>query len=333
MMSYKKTILMAATITLALSLGIVQGAEEEVRSYLGVRLDTSPLPEILVKHLCLKPDEGLLIKNIQVGSPADKAGLERDDIIIAFGEKTVTNFEEFVNDIQQAGVGAEVKVGYIHMGQRLTKTVKLEEMTDKIEWKYPEEVYSADSWRPGKVFQLKPGAQNWQSVPFNQMPGRNNIKRYFQEKYYYQHTPAEGESYEITIDGDPNNPQTFITVRVGSTEYKTTTGQIDKLPKEYQEAAREALENARETSRQSLLNDNLQNDWFYSTPSNSNLWQPYGRHPFGPGGDLFEQMQRQMQELQERMMNMERMNQNLFEHLPDQTPDEHSKTNNEGEEL
>jgi len=331
-MNYKKTILMTAMVGLVFSLGIVQGAAEEVRPYLGVRLDTSPLPELLVKHLCLKQDEGLLIKNIQVGSPADKAGLERDDIIISFQGKTVTDFDAFVTDIQQAGVGAEVKLEYIHLGQRLTKTIKMEKMTDNIEWKYPEEAYSVDSWRPGKVFQLKPGTKNWQSVPFNQMPGRGNIKRYFQQKYSYHHTPAEGDSYEITIDGDPNNPETSITVRIGSTEYKTTTGQIDKLPQEYQEAAREALENAREASQQSLSN-NFKDDWFYSTPSNSNLWQPSGRHPLGPGGDLFEQMQRQMQELREQMWDMERRNQDLFERLPNQTPDEHSKTNKEGEEL
>ena len=50
--------------------------EKSPRPYLGVKLDPNPLPELLVKHLNLDSDRGLLIKNIQRDSPADKAGLE-----------------------------------------------------------------------------------------------------------------------------------------------------------------------------------------------------------------------------------------------------------------
>jgi S1-C subfamily serine protease len=56
----------------------------ETRPYMGVWLDTSPLPDLLIKHLGLSPSQGIRITNVHRDSPADRAGLERDDIIIAF---------------------------------------------------------------------------------------------------------------------------------------------------------------------------------------------------------------------------------------------------------
>ena len=76
-------------------------ADETAKSYIGVRLNQ--VPEILRKHLKLDDNRGLLVQNIQLGSPADKAGLEKDDIIISWNGQPVTSYQEFVDQVQQAG--------------------------------------------------------------------------------------------------------------------------------------------------------------------------------------------------------------------------------------
>ena len=46
----------------------------EERPYIGVMLDTSPLPELLTKHLELPSGRGIRVSNVVVDSPADRAG-------------------------------------------------------------------------------------------------------------------------------------------------------------------------------------------------------------------------------------------------------------------
>jgi S1-C subfamily serine protease len=78
------------------------------RPYIGVMLDAMPLPDLLVKHLNLEPGQGIRIANIHRDSPADKAGLERDDIIIGFEGKNVDDRQQFVDNVRKAGIGTEV---------------------------------------------------------------------------------------------------------------------------------------------------------------------------------------------------------------------------------
>ena len=59
-----------------------------------MRLDPEPLPELLVKHLRLEPETGLRVQNVLIGSPADKIGLEQDDLIVALNGKPVRDFED-----------------------------------------------------------------------------------------------------------------------------------------------------------------------------------------------------------------------------------------------
>jgi hypothetical protein len=69
------------------------------------------------------------------------------------------------------------------------------------------------------------------------------VKRFFNEVRTYHH--SNGEDYSVTIEGNPNDDDSTITVRVGDDKYTATVDNIDKLPEKYREAAEEAIENAR----------------------------------------------------------------------------------------
>ena len=84
-----------------LILGSMAWAQEQ-RPYLGVNLDSAPLPELLTKHLRLDPGQGIRINNIMADSPADKAGLDRDDIVAAFDGQKVTGQEQFITAVRKA---------------------------------------------------------------------------------------------------------------------------------------------------------------------------------------------------------------------------------------
>jgi serine protease Do len=75
--------------------------------------------------------EGVKIKNVIAGSPAEKAGLKTNDIITQFDENKVTD----VNDL---------KWGYLQEGQVLKFTIQRNGEKKKIEVKIPKKLKSAD---------------------------------------------------------------------------------------------------------------------------------------------------------------------------------------------
>jgi len=105
-------------LTLVLSVGaVVHGEAEQERGYIGIRTDARPLPELLIKHLRLDEHQGIRIQNVGVGTPADKAGLDRDDIIIGLNGEDVTDSVDFAKAVQESGAGAEIALAVIHLGE------------------------------------------------------------------------------------------------------------------------------------------------------------------------------------------------------------------------
>lgn len=301
----------------------------DVRPYIGVMLDPAPLPDLLVKHLNLAPGQGIRIANIHRGGPADKAGLERDDIIIGFQGKNVDDQQRFVDDVRKAGIGAEVSLEIIHLGKRKTVTLKLEGMKGDFDPKYPPEPQIVQSWRPGKIFRLRPGDNDWMEVFRDNMPSDfdMNIRKFFKELHTYKH--SDGEDYTITIEGNPNDDDATISVSIGDTEYKTTLKEIDKLPEKYRKPAEQAVKDARK--------DAETNKFYNFDPKSFNFnWKPYFDKirpeinppfaPFMPGNEMFDRIEKQMKELQKRLDNLEKRQDKTFDsEKPDQPEKQQQK--------
>jgi hypothetical protein len=263
---------------------------------------------LLVKHLGLEPGQGIRIANIHRNSPADKAGLERDDIIIVFEGKDVDDNEQFVKDVRNAGIGTEVSLEIIHLGKLKTVTLKLEGLKGDFDLKYPPEPQIVQSWRPGKIFKLKPGDDNWMEVFRDNIPSDLdvNIKKFFNEIYTYKH--SDGEDYTITIEGNPNDVESKITVQAGDNEYKTTLKEIDKLPEKYQKPAEQAIKDARKDAVSKKFSHNLDPQSFnfrpYLDKIHPDIDSPFA--PFGPGNEMFDRIQKQMKQLQQRLDKLEK---------------------------
>lgn len=65
--------------------------------------------------------QGVVVRMVTPGSPADQAGLKRFDVITAFDGESVTSTASFLNRVQRSEVGSEVKVSVF----RGTETVNL----------------------------------------------------------------------------------------------------------------------------------------------------------------------------------------------------------------
>src|SRR6202140_5854295 len=76
------------------------------RGYLGVGV--VELTDDRVKALNLKDDQGLEVKRVDENSPAAKAGLKENDVILEVNGKTIEGIEQFQRSIGETAPGTKV---------------------------------------------------------------------------------------------------------------------------------------------------------------------------------------------------------------------------------
>lgn len=82
--------------------------------WLGVRL--TPVPAPLAAHL---DAQGVMVGNVIVDSPADKAGLQQYDVITSLNGTAVTKFEDLTNALTKNGANQQAKLGIVRAGKRM----------------------------------------------------------------------------------------------------------------------------------------------------------------------------------------------------------------------
>ncbi|MEH1168594.1 trypsin-like peptidase domain-containing protein [Micromonospora sp. CPCC 205539] len=70
---------------------------------------------------------GALVASVTAGSAAEKAGLQRGDVVTKFGDKAINDSEDLVGAVQAGKVGDRVEVHYKRNGTEKTATVTLAE--------------------------------------------------------------------------------------------------------------------------------------------------------------------------------------------------------------
>ncbi len=94
-----------------------------VRGYIGVNFDK--LSPNLAKSLGLKSEKGVIITNVEKDSPADKAGMKVEDVIVEFDGKPVNAQTDLPKVVAAAPVGKDVKVALFRKGKKVVLTVKV----------------------------------------------------------------------------------------------------------------------------------------------------------------------------------------------------------------
>ena len=67
-----------------------------------------------------------VIDDVKAGGPADKAGLQRGDRVLALEQQTVRVFHDLVDALKQYNIGDTVTITVERLGKRLDVDVKLE---------------------------------------------------------------------------------------------------------------------------------------------------------------------------------------------------------------
>jgi serine protease Do len=99
--------------------------ERPSRGYLGVGLQ--PVDEDIAGSLGLPKDRGEIVRTVQPGTPAAKAGIQQGDVILTVGGKAVTPDETVSYLVANTRVGSRIPVEIIRGGRRMTVQVTVEQ--------------------------------------------------------------------------------------------------------------------------------------------------------------------------------------------------------------
>jgi serine protease Do len=102
---------------------------EVTRAWLGVLIQT--ITPDMQEALDLPNRNGALVADVVQGGPAEKAGIQRGDVIVRFNGDAVESQHQLPTMVAYLPVGTEVDVVVLRDGKEKKFTVNLEEMTDE----------------------------------------------------------------------------------------------------------------------------------------------------------------------------------------------------------
>jgi serine protease Do len=102
---------------------------EVTRGWLGVSIQ--PLDPALAEALGVKERRGALVGGIIPGSPAEKAGIRRGDVITRIDQLTIRDANELLNHVALLSPGAWVEIGLIREGRALVFKARITRRDDR----------------------------------------------------------------------------------------------------------------------------------------------------------------------------------------------------------
>ncbi|HEX3149157.1 MAG TPA: trypsin-like peptidase domain-containing protein [Gemmataceae bacterium] len=94
-----------------------------IRGYLGLHGRQVPIPLDVGRRVGIEMGAGVEIIALEPDGPADRAGLEVEDIVVAFGDESIANVDDLHKLLTETPVGERVQVSVIRDGRRLEREV------------------------------------------------------------------------------------------------------------------------------------------------------------------------------------------------------------------
>jgi PDZ domain len=184
-------------------------------------------PPVIVDQLDLPANKGLVVLDVQPDSPAEKAGIRKNDILLEFAGKQVpSDLIDFTNDVRDHKVGEEVDAVVMRRGKRETiKGIKLAEFQAALEGIRP----------PAFVPQQRIPQVRIENLPgvANVLGGNNESMRVRVDNDGFQVEMTNG-NLKATLKGSrENNKMTPQEIRIQDGETVVETRDMAQVPERY----------------------------------------------------------------------------------------------------
>lgn len=133
-----------------------------IRGYLGIR--PQEVTAKIRQALKMKEGTGVLVSEVIVNTPAEKAGLQVGDVIVEVNGEPVKGVEEFRNRIAGMKPQSKVELKIMREGRMLSKSVVLAEFPDQIHSQAPNTEEKKERWLGLEVADLSMEEQKQANV-------------------------------------------------------------------------------------------------------------------------------------------------------------------------
>jgi serine protease Do len=148
------------------------------RGWLGISIQDLT-PDLAKKVHVEETTKGALIVDVVKGGPAEKGGLKKDDVVIAYRGKEIPDSGMFRNEVASTPIGSEAKVTVLRDGKKVELTIKvgnLEEST-KVLAAYVKERLGAEVRAIPPKEAEKFGLDTGQGVMINQLEAKGPLQK------------------------------------------------------------------------------------------------------------------------------------------------------------
>jgi S1-C subfamily serine protease len=87
------------------------------RAWLGLGGQTVALPRKVVRHFALAVETGVRIDTLERGAPAQAAGLERGDTIVALDDAPIASVDDLQRGLDAGAIGRRIAVSVLRRGR------------------------------------------------------------------------------------------------------------------------------------------------------------------------------------------------------------------------
>lgn len=217
------------------------------RSWLGVTIQT--LDEDLATANGLKATQGVVVANVNKGTPAEKAGISPGDIILNYNGKGVKNSSELSFAVSETPIGSTVPLEILRNGKPQRIIVKVEELPggDPSRIGLPRE-----EEEPKKLPKTDPGRAARQSLGINLTPLTPELRQRLNVN--------EKEEGVVITSVNPNSDAARKNISAGDLLLE-----IDRVPVKSPDQAAKIVDAARKAGKTTvLLRVRHENNYFFA---------------------------------------------------------------------
>jgi len=99
-----------------------------VRGSIGIEFQSNQSPALL--RTFGAPDGGVLVGRVKPGGPADRGGIQKEDVIIKIENQPVTNGDHLIEIISSTPVDSSVSIVVVRNGEHVTLDVEIEDRSE-----------------------------------------------------------------------------------------------------------------------------------------------------------------------------------------------------------
>ena len=168
------------------------------RAYLGIGVESLPAALTAQMPKLLGDGSGVLIAAVAPKSPAAKAGLKLDDILVSFDNQRLYSAEQVVKLVRNDRPDRQVELGVIHDGKLETLKVTLgERPASAMDFQSPAALRRPLALRTPRAMSEKEQEAQWKS--FDALTLTQTSKNHFKVQIKYH--DAKGKSQSCTYQG------------------------------------------------------------------------------------------------------------------------------------